>query len=65
MSKKAIKILESIFWLIISVFQITIHTIQMYNNGVIDWHIIFVIIFAVLFGCWLTLLVEYILDDNL
>jgi hypothetical protein len=35
----------------------------MVKNG-IDWHMAFVIIFSVLFGCWLVLLLNYIFDDE-
>ena len=59
MSNKVWKIIESILWLIISITQVTVHTICMLENG-IDWHMIFVIIFSVMFGCWLVLLLEYI-----
>ena len=64
MKERVWRIIESILWLIISITQVTVHTTYMIKNGGIDWHIIFVIIFAVLFGCWLILLIQYILDDK-
>lgn len=59
MSNRTWKIIESILWLIVSITQVTVHTTYMLENG-IDWHMIFVIIFSVMFGCWLVLLLDYI-----
>lgn len=61
MKYRTVKIIESIFWLIVSIIQVTIHTTYMVENG-IDWHMFFVILFSVLFGCWLVLLIDHI--DN-
>ena len=63
MSNRIWKIIECILWLIVSITQVTVHTTYMFENG-IDWHIVFVIIFSVLFGCWLVLLLDHIFNDK-
>ena len=63
MSNRVWKIIECILWLVISVTQVTVHITYMFKNG-IDWHIVFVIIFSVLFGCWLVLLLDHIFNDK-
>lgn len=63
MSNRLWKIIEPILWLIISITQVTVHTVYMVENG-IDWHMIFVIVFSILFGCWLVLLLDNIFNDK-
>jgi hypothetical protein len=63
MNNRIWKIIESILWLIISVTQVAVHTTYMVKNG-IDWHMVFVIVFSVLFGCWLVLLLDHIFNDE-
>lgn len=63
MNNRIWKIIESIFWLIVSITQVAVHITYMVKNG-IDWHMTFVIIFSILFGCWLILLIEYIANDK-
>lgn len=63
MSNRVWRIIEAVIWLIVSTTQVAVHTAYMVEHG-IDWHMAFVIIFSVLFGCWLMLLLNYIFDNE-